>query len=63
MKGYFKVTFRYSESIFCTNIAHAACKDDVAEHYKKYEYVWIEEDISPCELESARRKGMPIVEC
>ena len=63
MKRYFKVTFRYSESIFCVNIAHAESHDAVPVHYERYDDVWIEDDIPPYELESAKRKGMPIVEC
>ena len=62
MKKYFNVSFQYSESVYCANIAHAETAEDVAAHYSKYEWVKITE-AQDYEVESAQRKGMPVVEC
>lgn len=61
MKKYFAVSFKYSESVFCSNIAHAETVEAVAAHYSRYEWVDIRE-AEAHEVETARRKGMPIVE-
>lgn len=61
MKKYFAVSFKYSESVYCSNIAHAETAETVAAHYSKYEWVDIRE-AEAHEIETARRKGMPIVE-
>lgn len=61
MKQYFNVTFQYSESVYCANIAHAETAADVEAHYSKYAWV----SVSPAadyEVEEARRRGKPIVE-
>lgn len=61
MKQYFNVTFQYSESVYCANIAHAETVEDVETHYSKYAWV----SVSPAadyEVEEARRRGKPIVE-
>lgn len=61
MKKYFTVSFKYSESVYCSNIAHAETAEAVNAHYSKYEWV----SVGGCEdyeVETARRKGMPIVE-
>lgn len=61
MKKYFSVSFKYSESTYCTNIAHAETAEAVKAHYSKYEWVEVRE-CEEYEVETARRKGMPIVE-
>ncbi len=61
MKKYFAVSFKYFESVYCSNIAHAETAEAVAAHYSKYEWVDIRE-AEAHEVETARRKGMPIVE-
>lgn len=61
MKKYFSVSFKYSENTYCTNIAHAASVEAVKAHYSKYEWVSVEE-CGEYEVETAKRKGMPIVE-
>lgn len=61
MKKYFAVSFKYSESVFCSNIAHAETAEAVAAHYSRHEWVDIRE-AEAHEVETARRKGMPIVE-
>lgn len=61
MKQYFNVSFQYSESVYCANIAHAETVADVEAHYSKYAWV----SVSPAadyEVEEARRRGKPIVE-
>lgn len=57
---YFKVSFEYSENVYCTNIAVAECKEDVEKHYSKYSWVSVK-DAEDWEVEEAKRKGMPIV--
>ena len=61
MKKYFAVSFKHSENVYCTNIAHAETAEAVAAHYSRYEWVDIRE-AADHEVETARRKGMPIVE-
>lgn len=61
MKKYFAVSFKHSESVFCSNIAHAETAEAVNAHYSKYEWVSVRE-CEDYEVETARRKGMPIVE-
>ena len=58
---YFTVSFQYSESVYCTNIAIAENEQAINDHYSQYEWF----SVSPAtdaEVEAARRKGMPIVE-
>lgn len=62
MKKYYKVSFQYSESVYCSNIAHAETVEDVEAHYSKYPWVSVSE-AADCEVRAAQRKGMPIVEC
>ncbi len=61
MKKYFAVSFKYSESVYCSNIAHAETAEAVNAHYSKYEWVSVRE-CEDYEVKTARRKGMPIVE-
>lgn len=61
MKQYFKVTYQHSESVYCSNIAHAETAADVTAQYNHYEWV----DVQPAEsweVDAAARRGMPIVE-
>lgn len=61
MKKYFAVSFQYSESVYCANIAHAETAADVETRYSKY--AWVK--VSPAaayEVEEARRRGKPIIE-
>lgn len=57
---FYKVSFQYSETVFCSNIAEATNAADVEKHYSKYTWVNIEEATSS-EVEAAKRKGMPII--
>lgn len=62
MKQYFNVSFQYSESVYCANIAHAETAADVEVHYSN-KYAWV--SVSPAadyEVEEARRRGKPIIE-
>lgn len=62
MKKYFAVSFKYSEDVFCTNIAHAETAEAVNAYYSA-EYEWVSvRECEDYEVETARRKGMPIVE-
>ena len=61
MKKYYKVSFQYSESVYCSNIAHAETAADVEAHYSKYAWYSVKEAAS-YEVEEATRKGMPIIE-
>lgn len=61
MKKYFAVSFQYSDSVYCSNIAHAETAEAVKAHYSKYKWVDIRE-AEEHEIKTARRKGMPIVE-
>ncbi len=59
---YFTVDFKQSETVYCSNIAHAETAEAVYDHYsKKHEWVSVGECYE-WEVESAKRKGMPIVE-
>lgn len=59
---YYKVTFKYSESVYCTNIAVAKNEDVIRNHYKKYEILNISK-ASDYDIKDAKRKGMPIINC
>lgn len=62
MKTYFNVTFKYSENVYCTNIAHAENENDVQNHYNKYEILSITE-ASEHDVKDAQRRGKPVIEC
>lgn len=61
MKKYFNVSFQYSNNAYCTNIAHAESVEDVERHYSKYGWVDVS-DSTDYDIETARKKGMPVVE-
>lgn len=56
----YKVTFKYSDFVYCTNIAKADTPERVREHYARYEWVVVKE-ATPYDIEEATRKGMPII--
>lgn len=58
---YYFVSFEYAESLFCTNIAHAKSVNDVMRHYSDYNCVSVTA-ASDRDVESAKKKGMPIIE-
>lgn len=62
MKKYFNVSFQYSESVYCANIAHAESAEAVEAHYSaKYEWCKVSE-ATAADVEEAKRKGKPIME-
>ena len=61
MKKYFVVSFKHSENVYCSNVAHAENAEAVKAHYSKYEWVEIEE-AEAYKLDEAKRKRTPIVE-
>ena len=62
MKKYFNVSFQYSESVYCANIAHAESAEAVEAHYSaKYEWCKVSE-ATAADVEEAKRKGKPVVE-
>lgn len=62
MKKYFNVTFQYSETVFCANIARAESAEDVERHYsKKYEWVKVSE-ANEWDVKDALERGKPVIE-
>ena len=62
MKKYFNVSFQYSESVYCANIAHAESAEAVEAHYSaKYKWCKVSE-ATAADVEEAQRKGKPIIE-
>ncbi len=62
MKKYFNVSFQYSKSVYCANIAHAESAETVEAHYSaKYEWYKVSE-ATAADVEEAQRRGKPIVE-
>lgn len=62
MKKYFNVSFQYSESVYCANIAHAESAETVVAHYSaKYEWCKVSE-ATAADVEEAQRKGKPIID-
>ena len=62
MKKHFKVSFKYSESVFCSNIAIAESAEDVEKYYSQ-KYAWVAvSEASPADVRSAEQKGMPFVD-
>jgi len=59
---YFNVSFKYSESVYCSNIARAEAVADVEAHYGKYEWFKISE-ATDADVRSAQERGKPIIEC
>lgn len=62
MKSYFNVSFKYSEDVYCSNIAYSETAEAVQAYYEK-EYEWVA--VTPAndwDIEDAKRKGKPIIE-
>lgn len=57
---YYKVTFKHSENVFCTNIAIADSVEAVKDHYSKYSWSNVRE-CAEWEVEEGKTKGMPII--
>lgn len=56
----YKVSFQYSENVYCTNIVIAENREAVNRHYNKYPWVNIR-DASVYDIQEATAKGMPII--
>lgn len=59
---YYNVSFQYSETVFCSNIAIAENENDVAAHYSKYAWYAIK-PATENDVAAARERGKPIVKC
>lgn len=59
MKNY-KVTFQYSETIYCSNIAVAETKEEVEKYYSKYAWYKVNE-ATEWDIKEAEMKGMPVI--
>lgn len=64
MKNFYYVSFKYSESVFCSNIAKAETAEDVETYYGKFlKYEWVSvREASSADVKTAERKGMPFTE-
>lgn len=61
-KDIFLVSFKYSESTYCSNIAIAESIEDVRAHYsKKYTEIFIN-GATLADIEEAKKKGKPVIE-
>jgi len=61
MKNYYNVSFEHSESVYCSNIAHAESVEDVERHYSKYSWVKVTE-ASEHDVKNALERGKPVIE-
>lgn len=60
---YYNVTFKYSDSVYCANIAKAETKADVLAHYNaKYTSVSVSE-ASDWDVRNAQERGKPVIAC
>lgn len=57
---FYKVSFRFADNTFCTNICDAQTFSDLEREYSDYNELDIRE-AQPWEVEDARQKGMPII--
>ena len=60
MKNWFIVTFRFSENVHCTNLCYADSIEQVEGEYKEYEWFSVR-STKDWEVDSYRRRGMPII--
>ena len=63
---YYEITYKYSESIYCNNIAKADTMQAVRCHYSKYEILTISEierERVEYALKDAQRRGKPVIDC
>ena len=61
MKNYYNVSFKYSEDVYCSNIAHAESVEDVERHYSKHSWVKVTE-ASEHDVKNALERGKPVIE-
>ena len=62
MTNYYMVSYHAGNGIYCTNLATAENVEDIRRAYADHEQVTIN-PAKDYEIESAKRRGMPIVEC
>lgn len=60
LKAY-KVNFKWSDNVYCANIATAASTADIEKEYSKFEWYSYHE-ATPAECDEATRKGMPVIQ-
>lgn len=60
MKNIYKVSWKHSEYIYCSNIAIASNESKVKEHYADKDCLLVSNGYE-YDVESAKRKGMPII--
>ena len=62
MKKYYRVSFKYSENVYCTNMVLADSMEDALNHYQS-KYSWAAaSEAKDHEVTAAKRKGMPLIE-
>ena len=60
MKNWYVVSFMYDKDVYCTNLCLTESKEKAEEHYsKKYEWVSVKA-ATDGEVNSYKRRGMPI---
>ena len=60
MKNWYVVSFMYDKDVYCTNLCIADSKEQAEEHYsKKFEWVSVKA-ADDWEVDSYKRRGMPI---
>lgn len=59
---YYMVSYHAGNGIYCTNLATAESIEDIQRAYADHEQVTIN-PAKDYEIESAKRRGMPVVEC
>lgn len=60
--NYYMVSYHAGNGIYCTNLATADSVEDIQRAYANHEQVTIN-PAKDYEIESAKRRGMPVVEC
>ena len=60
MKNWYVVSFMYDKNVYCTNLRTADSKEQAEEHYSK-EFEWVSVKVADdWEVDSYKRRGMPI---
>ena len=60
MKNWYVVSFMYDKDVYCTNLCTADSKKQAEEHYSK-EFEWVSvKAADDWEVDSYKRRGMPI---
>ena len=60
MKNWYVVSFLYDKDVYCTNLCIADSKEQAEEHYSK-EFEWVSvKAATDWEVDSYKRRGMPI---